>query len=83
MTRSEIAAQLKTFLETELYNQGVELNESTDLLDGWFVDSIGIIQTTLFVESQFGITMARADINGANFQNIATLSEFVLRRLGT
>lgn len=81
MTRTEIAGQLKSFLETEFYNQGVPLTETTDLLEAWFVDSIGIVETVLFIETNFGISVSRADINGANFKSIATLSEFVERRL--
>ena len=81
MTKSEIAGRLKSFLETELYNQGVPLTETTDLLEEWFVDSIGIIETVLFIETQFGISVQRADINGVNFKSIAALSEFVEQRL--
>lgn len=80
MTRGEIAARLKTFIETELYNQGVELTEETNLLEDWFIDSLAIIQLALFVETQFDVSMTRADINGVNFKSIATLTELVLAR---
>ena len=82
MNRSEIVDSLKTFLQTEFPNQGVDLDESTDLLGEWFVDSLGIIETVLFLEKNFGIDIKRADINGDNFRNLATLSEFVVSRLG-
>lgn len=82
MNRVEIAQQLKHFLQTQFPNPGVELQETTDLLGGWFIDSLGIVQTVLFIESTFGIDVQRADINGANFKDIATLSDFVARRLG-
>ena len=81
MTRSEIAEQLKAYLETLSYDRHVELTESTDLLDDWFVDSIGIVDTVLFMETHFGIDIKRSDINRSNFQSIATLSEFVEARL--
>ena len=81
MTRAEIANQLKAYLETLGYDQHAELTESTDLLEEWFVDSIGIVDTVLFMETQFGIDIKRADINRANFQTIATLTEFVEARL--
>ncbi len=81
MTHSEIADTLRTFLQQEFPNQGAALSDTTDLLKDWFVDSLGIIETVLFLEKTFGIDIARADINGSNFRNIAVLSEFVARRL--
>jgi acyl carrier protein len=81
MNRSEIVDSLQNFLLTEFPNQGVDLTESTNLLGEWFVDSLGIIETVLFLEKSFGIDIKRADINGDNFRDLATLSEFVVRRL--
>ncbi len=81
MDEKTIAAQIKAFLEEAFPNQGVELNEETDLLEEWFIDSLGIIETVLFLEKRFGIDVARADINGVNFKNIAALTKFVSRQL--
>ncbi len=81
MTTNEIAEALTTFLQQEFPNQGVALTDNTDLLGEWFIDSLGIIETVLFLEKTFGIDIARADINGSNFRNIAALSGFVAARL--
>ena len=79
--KDNITGQLLRFLQQEFPNQGVELDESTDLLGEWFIDSLGIIETVLFLEKTFGIDIARADINGSNFRDIAALSGFVATRL--
>ncbi len=81
MDKIDIITQIKAFLEQEFPNQRVELTESTDLLEEWFVDSLGIVETVLFLEKSFGIDVSRADINGANFKNIAALAGFVSERL--
>ncbi len=81
MDRVEIAARIKRFLEEEFPNDGVELGLETDLLDEWFIDSLGITETVLFLESSFGVEVGRADINGENFKSIESLSGFVERRL--
>lgn len=81
--RDRIADRLKTFLETDFPNDGVELTPTTDLLEEWFVDSLGITETVLFLEESFGVEVTRADINGANFKDIASLSTFVADRLGS
>ena len=81
--RPEITVVLKSFIQTEFPNQGVDLDESTDLLEEWFVDSLGIIETAFFMESTFGIRVSRADVNGENFATLATLTEFVASRLSS
>ena len=81
MDRSEIADRIHGFLEEQFPNEGVELTVDTVLLDEWFIDSLGITETVIFLESSFEIDVSRADINGSNFRNIASLSEFVARRL--
>lgn len=81
MEFSEIASRIKTFIEREFPNPGMALTDSTDLLEDWFVDSFGIVNTTLFLENHFGIEIRRADINAATFRNIQTLSHYVADHL--
>jgi len=83
MDKTAIIAQIRAFLEAEFPNQSVKLTESTNLVEGWFIDSFGIIRTIMFIEETYGIGMTRADINGANFENLTTLSEFVAERLAS
>lgn len=81
MDRQEISARIRSFLEEEFPNDGIELTGETDLLDEWFIDSLGITETVIFLESCFRIDVGRADVNGENFKNIESLAEFVARRL--
>lgn len=81
MDKAEVAGLLKTYLEQDFPNQGVSLTESTDLLGEWFIDSLGIIETVLFIETTFSIDVSRADINGNNFKSIANLSAFIAERI--
>ncbi len=79
---NEVAGRLHTFLTSEFPGQGNELTEETNLLDEWFLDSLGIIDVVMFLEEQFGIAIERHDINGDNFHSIASLTRFVLSRGG-
>ncbi len=81
MESAEILGTLKSFIEAEFPNQGLGLDESTHLLEEWFVDSFGIMETVLFMESTFGIDVSRADINAANFASLTALTQFVAGRL--
>ena len=77
MQSAEIKAQLKEFFEEEFPNPGSALTDETNLLNDWFVDSFGIVNTTLFLEENFGIEICRADINATTFRSIETLSRYV------
>lgn len=81
MDPTEITQRIQQYLEEEFSNEAVRLEVSTDLLEEWFIDSLGITETVLFLESSFGIELTRADINGENFKSIETLTGLVARRL--
>ncbi|MEL7450558.1 MAG: acyl carrier protein [Pseudomonadota bacterium] len=77
MNQQAIFDSLRQYLQDEFPNQGIELAGDTRLLDEWFVDSMGIIETVIFIEREFGVTMTRADINGETFQDINSLVAFI------
>ena len=77
MDQQHIFDSLRQYLQDEFPNQGVALAGDTRLLDEWFVDSMGIIETVIFIEREFGVTMTRADINGETFQDINSLVAFI------
>lgn len=79
--KPEVAARLRAYLEAEFPNPVIALTDTTDLLGDWFVDSLGLVQVVMFIESEFSVTVSRADINGQNFQSISTLSDFIATRL--
>ncbi len=82
MTDSEIAHLIRTYY-LEIYpHSGSTLDDDTDLLNEWFVDSLGVVQTVQFLEDTFGIDIGSADINADNFHSIRTLAAFVLGKLG-
>jgi len=45
------------------------------------IDSLGIIQIVMFLETSFGCEFNANDVNADNFKNINTLSEFVAGQL--
>ena len=81
MQQSELAMRLLGYLSEEFPNPGVDLTDTTDLLGEWFIDSLALVQTVMFIEAEFEVTVTRADINGENFHSVATLAAFVAGRL--
>ena len=81
MQVERIELTITEFLRTEFPNDDLELGAETDLIDGWLGDSLSIVEIVLFLESEFGIGIDRADINGDVFANVASLGRFVAARM--
>ena len=81
MERTLVVDDLLSFFSTEFPDAGELDSPDTDLLAQHLVDSIGIINTSMFLENHFGIEITEADLNVDVFRNVASLSDFVLRRL--
>ena len=62
MQLAEIKSKLKDFFEQEFPDSGTTLSDNTNLLNDWFVDSFGIVSTTLFLEQNF-VSKSRARIS--------------------
>ncbi|MEO1999791.1 MAG: acyl carrier protein [Planctomycetaceae bacterium] len=82
MQRTEVIAHIKSFLQQSAPSSGLTVNEETSLLDGWFIDSLGIVQTVIFLEQTFGCDIRPADINASNFDTVATLAAYVMNQRG-
>ena len=80
MDPEAISTELKTFLQEKFPNPGQELSADTDLLSSWFIDSLGIVQTVIFLETNFGCEVKPEDMVAENFETVERLTEFVLRQ---
>jgi acyl carrier protein len=81
MELDQIEEKIREFIESEFPNPGEKLENTTNLLEDWFVDSFGIINTLMFLENAFGVNVDRADITPGNFKSVHTLSLLVQGRL--
>ncbi len=80
--RDGVATRIADFVRASFPHDDAELSEATDLLNDWFIDSLGVVLTVAFLEEKFGIAVKRSDISDENFRNIGALAAFVVRRLG-
>ena len=53
------------------------LAEETSLIETDLVDSTGVLELVVFLEEQFGLAIADAEIVPANLDSIASISAFV------
>jgi acyl carrier protein len=56
------------------------LGDETSFIETDLVDSTGILELVAFVEDQFGLTVADAEIIPANLDSIARIAAFVVAK---
>lgn len=79
--KEKVESDLKHFFSTEFPATDVELTSTSDLPALFLIDSLRVLTTVIHLEQQFGISLDESDMSPEIFQNIDSLSDFVLARL--
>lgn len=79
--KEKITSDLIHFFQTEFPAPEIELTNTSDLPALFLSDSLRVLTTVIHLEKQFGISLGGSDINAEIFQDIDSLSDFVLTRL--
>ena len=77
--RQAIASKIAGFLSLHVRKSG--LTEEDNIFESGFVNSLFAMQLVLFVEKEYDITVEDEDLEITNFQSIATITNFVCRKL--
>jgi acyl carrier protein len=59
-----------------------DLKDETSLLDSGMVDSTGVLEVIAFLESEFGVKVADAEIVPDNLDGVARIAAFIERKGG-
>lgn len=70
---------LKNYLFT---NDTNALRDDESLIDRGIIDSTGAMEVVLFLDEQFGITVADEELIPANLDSVDKLTAFVVRKRG-
>ena len=68
--------------EDLLSGQAMDLDLETPLFSGRLVDSVKLVELSVFLEDEFGIKVAASDIDPANIDSVKLIAEFVERKKG-
>jgi acyl carrier protein len=84
MMTSEIERQVREFIEDNfLFREDrATLAEEESLLEAGLIDSTGILELVAFLEGNFGITVADAEIVPENLDTIRTIVAYVAGKRG-
>ena len=72
--------RIRQFLAETFGPEAGEIAEDERLL-GEILDSVGVLNLANFLEETYGITIGAHEMDPANFGTLASLSQFVARKL--
>jgi acyl carrier protein len=76
--------QVRQFIETNYYLSPTQkLDDRDSLLDSGIVDSTGIMELVMFIETTLGVKVADAEVLPENLDSIARIADFVERKRKT
>jgi acyl carrier protein len=76
----EIKSHLHQFIRATFLDDRAELSDDTSLLESGLIDSTGVLELILFLESDFGITVGDEDAVPENLDTINRIAAFVASR---
>jgi len=81
--RADILGRVRTFIEENfLFREDVsDLADNESLLESGVMDSTGILELVAFLETDFSIQMADAEIVPENLDSIGSIAEYLERKL--
>ena len=76
---SEVESKVRKFIEDNFLfrDDRAALSDSESLLDAGLIDSTGILELVAFLEAEFAIQMADADIVPANLDSLKAIVAYV------
>ena len=77
-----IADRVRDFIvENFLFGDtSVDLGNQISLIENGIIDSTGVLELVAFIEEEFGVVFADADIVPANLDSIERITAFVVER---
>ncbi len=76
-----VQQQIRDFVTTNFYVPDPKaLDDATSLLDHGIIDSTGVLEVIMFIESTFGVTVEDSEMLPENLDSIARIAAFVAKK---
>lgn len=74
----ELAARVRRFVVDNFYvPDGAALGDETSLIESGIVDSTGVLELIAFLEAEFGVAVADAEVTPDNLETIGRIARYV------
>ena len=79
----EIKVEVRKYVIENLMNDGtaISLGDTTPLITGGLIDSIGMISLVRFIESRFGIMFAPREVDAQRLDTLEAIESLVSKKL--
>ena len=82
MTDGLIEEQIREFLTNNfIFDQSAELGPDDSLMGNGIVDSTGILEVIMWVESNFGVHVEDTEVLPENFDSILNIRNYAMRKM--
>ncbi len=82
MTRGEIETQVHEFLMSNfIFDQTFQLGLDDSLLESDIVDSTGVLEVLMWLETSFGIKVEDSEVLPEHLDSIRCMTSFIMRKL--
>ena len=79
----KLQQQIRDFVTANFYVADPKaLEDSTSLLDQGIIDSTGVLEVIMFIESTFGLTVEDSEMLPENLDSIGNIVNFITRKSG-
>jgi acyl carrier protein len=82
MNQCEAEAQVREFLSREIMFSGDDFpyEDDTSLLEAGIIDSMGVLEVVMFVQSTFGISVGPLEVTRDNFDSVSKIARYVRKK---
>lgn len=81
MTTQQIEEQVRQFLSDNfIFDPSIQLGSEDSLMENGVVDSTGILEVIMWVESTFGVHVEDNEVLPENFDSIGNIARYALRK---
>lgn len=79
---ADAAVKIRDFISTNFVmgNLGSDLGADDSLMEAGLVDSTGVLELTAFLEEEFGIQVADAELIPENLDTISNIVNYIARK---
>lgn len=82
MTITETENQVRDFIVTNfIFDQAYQLGPDDSFMDNGFVDSTGVLEVMMWLETTFGITVEDDEVLPENLDSVRAMARYVERKL--
>ena len=81
---NNIKAKIRVFLEEDpLYQESIKkgFSENLQLLDSGALDSLGILNLIIYLETQFQVSISIEELSESNFSSLVHIENFIQNKM--